>query len=254
MAHIKLRQVVVDFPVVHAASQSLQLRIYQAIGGKLRAHQRTVVVRALDQLDLELNEGDRLGLIGHNGSGKTTLLRVLSGVYPPSSGEATITGLISSFTDITLGMDPEATGWENILFRCAFMGLSFKEAERLSPAIAEFCELGEYLNFPARTYSTGMFLRLAFAISTSIHPDILVMDEMIAAGDAQFIDRASRRLHELVDKSNILAIASHNMSMVQDICNKVIWLERGIIKQMGDPDVVVEAYQRASSTGVPEPA
>ena len=158
---------------------------------------------------------------------------MLSGVYPPSAGEATITGTISSFTDITLGMDPEATGWENILFRCAFMGLSFKEAERLSPAIADFCELGEYLNLPTRTYSTGMFLRLAFAISTSIHPDILIMDEMIAAGDAQFIEKATRRLHELVDKSNILAIASHNMSMVQDICNKVIWLEHGVIRQMG---------------------
>ncbi len=116
MAHIRLRQVVIDFPVVHAASQSLQLRIYQALGGKLRAHQRTVVVRALDGLDLELRDGDRLGLIGHNGSGKTTLLRVLSGVYPPSAGEATIIGAISSFTDITLGMDPEATGWENICF------------------------------------------------------------------------------------------------------------------------------------------
>jgi ABC-type polysaccharide/polyol phosphate transport system ATPase subunit len=144
-------------------------------------------------------------------------------------------------------MDPEATGWENILFRCAFMGLSFKEAEQLSPAIADFCELGEYLNLPTRTYSTGMFLRLAFAISTSIHPDILIMDEMIAAGDAQFIDKATRRLHELVDKSNILAIASHNMTMVQEICNKVVWLEHGTIRQMGPSEVVCEAYRKASS-------
>lgn len=253
MAHIKLQHVVVDFPVVHAASQSLQLRIYQALGGKLRAHQHTVVVRALDQIDLELQDGDRIGLIGHNGSGKTTLLRVLSGVYPPAIGEATIAGTISSFTDITLGMDPEATGWENIRFRCAFMGLSFKEAEKLSPEIAEFSELGEYLNLPTRTYSTGMFLRLAFAISTSIHPDILIMDEMIAAGDAQFIEKATRRLHELVDKSNILAIASHNMPMVQDICNKVIWLEHGAIKQQGAPDVVIEAYRKASMSPMPSP-
>ena len=245
MAHISLRQVVIDFPVVHAASQSLQLRIYQALGGKLRSHQRTVVVRALDRLDLELNDGDRLGLIGHNGSGKTTLLRVISGVYPPSAGEASILGTISSFTDITLGMDPEATGWENILFRCAFMGLSFKEAERMSPAIAEFCELGDYLNLPTRTYSAGMFLRLAFAISTAIHPDILVMDEMIAAGDAQFIDKATRRLQSLVEESSILAIASHNMSMVQSICNKVIWMENGKVRKIGNPAVVIAAYKDA---------
>jgi ABC-type polysaccharide/polyol phosphate transport system ATPase subunit len=251
MAHIGLRQVVIDFPVVHSASQSLQLRIYQALGGKLRADHHTVVVRALDGIDLEARDGDRIGLIGHNGSGKTTLLRVLSGVYPPTAGEATIGGTISSFTDITLGMDPEATGWENIQFRCAFMGISFKEAEKLAPAIAEFCELGEYLNLPTRTYSTGMFLRLAFAISTSIHPDILIMDEMIAAGDANFIDKATRRLHELVDRSNILAIASHNMPMVQKICNKVVWLEHGTVKQIGEPEPVIEAYRRSLTASAP---
>src|SRR5262245_16360116 len=150
------------------------------------SHDQTVVVRALDGIDLELKDGDRLGLIGHNGSGKTTLLRVLAGVYSPTRGSALIEGSISSYTDLTLGMDPEATGWENIVFRCAFLGLSFREAKRLSPTIAEFSELGKYLDLPTRTYSSGMFLRLAFAISTAIEPDIMIMDEMIAAGDAGF--------------------------------------------------------------------
>src|SRR3984893_17935766 len=186
MAHIRLNKVVVDFPIVNSSAQSLQLRLFQVLGGRLTSHHQTVVVRALDRLDLDLRDGDRLGLIGHNGSGKTTLLRVLAGVYPPAAGSASIEGSISSFTDLTLGMDPESTGWENIVFRCAFMGLSFLEAKRLSPAIAEFSELGEYLNLPTRTYSSGMFLRLAFAISTAIEPDILIMDEMIAAGDSQF--------------------------------------------------------------------
>src|SRR5215813_2748498 len=206
MARIGLKRVVVDFPIVNAASQSLQLRLYQALGGKLTAHHKLVVVRALDGIDLELSDGDRLGLIGHNGSGKTTLLRVLAGVYPPERGSALIEGSISSFTDLTLGMDTEATGWENIIFRCAFMGLTFQEAKRLSPAIAEFSELGNYLNLPSRTYSTGMFLRLAFAISTSVGPDILIMDEMIAAGDSHFIQKAERRLHEFIGKANILAL------------------------------------------------
>jgi ABC-type polysaccharide/polyol phosphate transport system ATPase subunit len=248
MAHVDLRQVVIDFPVVHAGSHSLQLRLYQVLGGKLSSHQRTVVVRALDNLDLELRDGDRLGLIGPNGSGKTTLLRVLSGVYPPSSGEATIVGSVSSFTDITLGMDLEATGWENIIFRCAFMGLNFRDSVRLSPAIADFCELGEYLNLPARTYSSGMFLRLAFAISTSIEPDILIMDEMIAAGDAQFLEKATRRLQAVVKKSSILVIASHDMTMVQNICTKVIWMEHGTIRQLGEPTAVIEAYKATVST------
>jgi ABC-type polysaccharide/polyol phosphate transport system ATPase subunit len=247
VAHIDLRQVVIDFPIVNASTQSLQLRLYQALGGKLSARHRTVIVRALDGVDLELKDGDRLGLIGANGSGKTTLLRVMAGVYPPALGSAAIEGSISSFTDITLGMDPESSGWENIIFRCAFMGLSFQQAKSLSPAIAEFSELGNYLDLPTRTYSSGMFLRLAFAISTCIEPDILIMDEMIAAGDSQFIEKAKRRLHELIGKANILALASHDMQLVQNICNKVVWLEHGVIKQFGPAEEVTAAYVRAST-------
>jgi ABC-type polysaccharide/polyol phosphate transport system ATPase subunit len=245
MARIHLNHVVVDFPIVNASSQSLQLRLYQVLGGKLTSHHRTVVIRALDGLDLELEDGDRLGLIGRNGSGKTTLLRVLAGVYQPSVGSASIEGSISSFTDLTLGMDPEATGWENILFRCAFMGLTFAEARRLSPAIAEFSELGDYLDLPTRTYSSGMFLRLAFAISTSIEPDILIMDEMIGAGDSQFMEKAQRRLKELVDKANILALASHDMKIIRQVCNKVIWLEQGVVREFGATEAVLKAYGNA---------
>jgi ABC-type polysaccharide/polyol phosphate transport system ATPase subunit len=245
MARISLRDVTIDFPIVTASAQSLQLRLFEALGGKLTSHYRTVVVRALDGINLELAQGDRLGIIGHNGSGKTTLLRVLAGVYPPERGSVTVEGTISSFTDIVLGMDPESTGWENIMFRCAFLGLSFAEARRLSPAIAEFCELGGYLELPIRTYSTGMFMRLAFAITTSIAPDIIIMDEMIASGDAQFIDKAKRRLHDLIGKSNILALASHDLSLIRNLCNKVVWLEHGLIKQLGAADAVTAAYKEA---------
>ena len=248
MAHISLRQVVVEFPIINASSRSLQLRLYQALGGKLTSHHSTVVVRALDGIDLELNDGDRLGLIGHNVSGKTTLLRVLAGVYPPGHGCAEIAGSISSFTDITLGMDPESTGWDNIIFRCVFMGLSFQDAKRLSPAIGEFSELGSYLDLPTRTYSSGMYLRLAFAISTSVEPDILIMDEMISAGDLQFMEKARARLHEVMGKANILALASHDLKMIQSICNKVVWLEHGVVKKIGPPEAVVKAYE-GSQTG-----
>jgi lipopolysaccharide transport system ATP-binding protein len=243
MARIELRQVGVDFPIVNASSRSLQLRLFQALGGKLSARHRTVIVRALNDIDLSLEDGDRLGIIGANGSGKTTLLRVIAGVYPPSRGGARIEGTISSFTDITLGMDPEATGWENIRFRCAFMGISFSEANRLAPTIAEFCELGDYLDLPTRTYSTGMYLRLAFAISTSVEPDILIMDEMISAGDAQFMEKAEARLREVVGKANILALASHDMQLVHSMCNKVVWLQQGIVQMIGPPDEVIAAYR-----------
>ena len=125
------------------------------------------------------------------------------------------------------------------------MGMSFREAKRRSPAIAEFSGLGEYLNLPTRTYSSGMFLRLAFAISTSVEPEILIMDEMISAGDAEFIEKAERRLREIVDKANILALASHDMEVIQDICNKVVWLEQGTIKHFGPSERVVQAYESA---------
>lgn len=243
MARINLKDVVVDFPIANASSQSLQLRLFQSLGGKLSSHHKTVVVRALDRVTLALGDGDRLGIIGDNGSGKTTLLRILAGVYLPGQGSATIEGSISSFTDLTLGMDPESTGWENIIFRCAFMGMSFREAKRRSPAIAEFSGLGDFLNLPTRTYSSGMFLRLAFAISTTVEPEILIMDEMISTGDTEFIRKAERRLHEIVDKANILALASHSMAVIRRLCNKVVWLEHGTIKQFGSSDVVIQAYE-----------
>jgi ABC-type polysaccharide/polyol phosphate transport system ATPase subunit len=250
MAHISLRNVVIDFPIVNSSVQSLQLRLFEALGGKLTSYHRTVVVRALDGIDLDLADGDRLGIIGRNGSGKTTLLRVIAGVYRPERGSASIEGSTSSFTDITLGMDPEATGWENIIFRCAFMGLSFEQAKRLSPEIAEFSELGTYLELPARTYSTGMFLRLAFAISTSIEPNILIMDEMISAGDAQFINKAKRRLLDLIGKANILVLASHDLGLIRNLCSKAVWLEHGVIKQIGLPEAVIAAYEECGSLPV----
>ena len=250
MARISLRQVDLDFPIVSSAAVSLQLRLYQALGGELANHDRMIVVRALKGVDLELADGDRIGLIGHNGAGKTTLLRVLAGVYQPTGGRVAIDGEVSSLTDITLGMDSEATGLDNIVFRLIFMGLTFTAARALAPAIAEFSELGEYLKLPVRTYSTGMYLRLAFAISTSIEPEILIMDEMISAGDASFIEKAKRRIHALLERTSILALASHDFAMIRQVCNKAAWLEHGMIRALGQPDEVIPLY--CSAVGVPD--
>ena len=204
-----------------------------------------MLFRSIDGLDLDLTHGDRLGLIGHNGSGKTTLLRVLAGVYAPGVGQVSIEGSISSLTDLTLGMDQESTGWENIAFRCAFLGMTFQEAKRLSAAITEFSELGAYLDLPTRTYSSGMFMRLAFSISTSINPEILIIDEVVAAGDSYFVEKAKRRLKQVVDKANILALASHNLEMIEEVCNKVVLMEHGKIKQIGSPAEILPVYESA---------
>jgi len=248
MARIRLTDVAVDFPIHNASSRSLQLHLFHSIGGKLAEHRKAVVVRALNGVTLSLHDGDRVGIIGHNGAGKTTLLRVLSRVYEPTRGQCKIEGRLSSFTDITLGMDPEATGLDNIMFRCVFMGLSFSEAQQLSPSIQEFSELGDYLRFPVRTYSTGMFLRLAFAISTSIEPDIVVMDEMIGAGDAAFVAKAQARLAELLERIRILVLATHDKEIMEKLCNKVIWLDHGSVRHVGSFAEVYPLYLDAASS------
>jgi ABC-type polysaccharide/polyol phosphate transport system ATPase subunit len=247
MARIRLTDVTVDFPIHNASSRSLQLHVFGSIGGKLAEHRKAVVVRALNGLTLSLQDGDRVGVIGHNGAGKTTLLRVLSGVYEPTRGQRAIEGRLGSFTDITLGMDPEATGLDNIIFRCVFMGLSFAEARQLSPSIQEFSELGDYLRLPVRTYSTGMFLRLAFAISTSIEPEIVVMDEMIGAGDAAFVAKAQARLAQLLQRIQILVLATHDKGIMEKLCNKVIWLDHGEVRQVGSFDEVYPLYAGATT-------
>src|SRR5262245_60425418 len=198
MARVQLDQVFIDYPIYTCHTRAFKTLVIGRLGGKLAEHQQTTIVQALSGVSLELTAGDRLCLIGENGSGKTTLLRVISGVYAPQRGQVKILGSVSSFTDITLGMDMEATGWENIIFRSIFMGLTFAEAHRLAPSIGEFTELGAYLDLPVRTYSSGMFMRLAFTIVTSVSPDIIVMDEMIGTGDALFLAKAHRRLGEML--------------------------------------------------------
>jgi ABC-type polysaccharide/polyol phosphate transport system ATPase subunit len=242
MVRVHLKDVTLDYPIFTSYTHTLRKDLFTRLGGRIEAYDRTVFVRALDGLSLDLQPSDRLGLVGQNGAGKTTLLRVVAGVYRPQQGKIDIVGRISSFTDMTLGMDPEATGWENIIFRCVFMGLTFREARELSPAIAEFSELGEYLNMPVRAYSTGMFLRLAFAISTSIFPDIIIMDEMIGAGDASFLEKAHRRVDELIERAQILILASHNADILRRFCSKVLWLEKGRARLCGKTDEVLRAY------------
>ena len=189
--------------------------------------------RPYRRLILRLTAVIASGWSGNNGAGKTTLLRVLAGAYPPTSGTIERVGRITALTDISLGMDPEATGLENILFRLVFMGLTFAEARKLSPEIEQFSELGNYLKMPVHTYSSGMYLRLAFSISTAVNSEIIVMDEMISAGDAHFIAKAQRRLSELLERVSIIVVATHDAAVMQGFCNRLIWLDRGEIRGIG---------------------
>jgi lipopolysaccharide transport system ATP-binding protein len=247
---IELNNVSVEFPVYNAHGRSLKRSLVSmTTGGHIGLGKNDrIVVKALDNITLNIEHGDRLALIGHNGAGKTTMLRVLAGVYEPTGGYITSNGRIAALSDIMLGIDVESTGHENISIRGRLLGLNQKEIERRRPEIAEFSELGEYLDMPVRTYSSGMVLRLAFAVSTSVVPDILLLDEWIGAGDATFINKAEERLHRLVGETGILVLATHSLSLAKRVCNRAIWMEHGSIRAEGPIDDVIMAYK--SDVGV----
>lgn len=244
VAKIKFSDVSVEFPIFNAKGRSLTSRMLQiATGGKLDSDgQGHVTVKALDGLNFEFNEGDRVGLVGHNGAGKSTLLRVLSRAYVPTNGEADVQGAVGSLIDISLGINPEATGIENIYLRSALLGLPKSLIAEKIEEIRSFSELGHFLEMPLRTYSSGMQLRLAFAVSTLVSPEILLMDEWLSVGDEGFKQKAEQRLSRLVNKSKILVIASHDRGLIEATCNRAIWLEHGKIVQDGSASEVAAAY------------
>ncbi len=214
------------------------------VGGQIGTGETgRVVIKALDGVSFDIHEGDRIGLLGHNGSGKTTLLRTLAGIYEPVGGSIRTSGRVVPLFDLQLGMDVDATGIENIWMRGKLLGLTTQQVKDALDDIAEFTELGEYLYMPIRTYSMGMMLRLSFAISTAITPDILVLDEMIAAGDATFLARADARLKSFLTRAGILVVASHSMPMLHQWCNKGMLLERGKLIAYGPLEDVVSRYE-----------
>lgn len=244
MAHLKLENVSVEFPIFNSSSRSLTNSLVSAAtGGRISADKSGhVTVKALQDINLEIKSGDRLGIVGHNGSGKSTLLRVLAGIYEPTSGKIERQGSIASLVDIGLGISPENTGKENIYLRGQLMGLSNKEIAKRFDEIIDFSELGDFINLPVRTYSSGMLLRLAFAVATSITADILIMDEWLSVGDGAFAERAEQRLKNLVDNSEILIIASHSKSLIETASNTMLWLDHGNVKALGATSDHVSQY------------
>lgn len=241
-----MENVGIDYPIYHSSSRSIrkQLKIGGRVGGEILsgASSSVTLVQALRGITFELNPGDRLAIVGHNGAGKTTLLRVLAGIYYPTMGSIECVGRRMPLTDIGVGQDDEATGYEMIFIRGLMLGLKTAEIEAKIDEIAEFSELGEFLHLPIRTYSSGMTVRLFFSIATSIAADIILMDEWLAAGDEAFRAKADARLKALVDKAHIIVMASHSRDALKRICTRGILLEAGRIKRMGTLDEVFKAY------------
>ena len=230
MAALVLENVSVEFPIfgIHASSLKSTLAA-AATGGRIGRDAGVTVVEALRDVSLSLAAGDRLGVMGHNGAGKSTLLQVMAGVYPPVRGRVIRRGRVSSLVNPALGIERDATGYENILIRGLIQGVSRSEIVRRTPEIAEFSGLGDYLAMPVRTYSTGMLMRLAFSIVTSFEADIVLMDEWLAVGDAEFRERGAVRLRELIRSTGILVLASHSADLIARECDSVVELAHGAV-------------------------
>jgi lipopolysaccharide transport system ATP-binding protein len=222
MASIKLDHVTVQIPVFSNHSRSVKSSFLKNL---TKEKAQISSVTALNNISLNLKDGDRLGVMGPNGAGKSTLLRTLAGVYHPTSGSINVSGSIASLIDISLGMDMEATGYENIRMRAIMMGIKLKQIKLIEDEIAEFTELGKFLELPIRTYSTGMHMRLGFAVSTIVPVDIILMDEWLSVGDSDFLIKAEKRLHDYIQKSSILVIASHSDDLISKLTNQTLRLE-----------------------------
>lgn len=201
-------------------------------------------VRALRDVTMSLKSGDRLGVIGQNGAGKSTLLKLLAGIYPPAAGTRHVVGRISSLFDLALGFEMEANGWENIAFRSYLQGETPRSIKPKLKEIAEFSELGDFLNTPVRYYSSGMICRLAFAIATAIEPEILLVDEVLSVGDLGFQAKARQRMTDMMHKAQIIVMVSHDLGALPSVCDRTIWLENGHIRDIGPTNQIVAAYKQ----------
>jgi ABC-type polysaccharide/polyol phosphate transport system ATPase subunit len=254
-AHLKATNLSIDFPIYDASSRSLRhvlmltpianmLRGSTHVGGTIAAGDNgTVVVRALNNISFEIRPGERVGLIGHNGAGKTTLLRTMAGIYEPTDGKLEAEGRIMPLFNLMEGMLPDATGREFIRIRGVLLGLDTHEIAKLAAEVVDFCELGGYIDVPVRTYSSGMLVRLAFALATSFTSEILLFDELIGAGDARFLKKAEVRLQEFVNKSSIIVVATHNQKVLSEWCNRVFLMEHGNLVHDGSVEESLQVYE-----------
>ena len=261
MVHIHAENICLDLPVYGQKARSLRHSLYARTvkrtfmpsapsgntgGTIIHSADGSSHIRAIHNLSFNFETGDRIGLIGPNGAGKSTLLLMISGIYEPSSGSIDVSGSTAGLFSLDQGMDPELSGRNNIMIRSRFMGLPSQDVEKIINEVEEFAELGEFIDMPIRTYSAGMLLRLAFAVSTCSPADILLLDEVVGVGDAAFMERAQERLQNLISASGIVLLASHSEPIIRRWCNKALYLEKGECRGFGDVGTVIEAYKEKS--------
>jgi lipopolysaccharide transport system ATP-binding protein len=229
---IRVEKVVVDYPLENSLGIARRLLRRSTVPHK----------RALNGIDLTIRDGERVGIIGRNGAGKSTLLRVLAGILPPTSGVSRVQGVVAPLFEFATGFEMELSGYENVRIRSLLQGMEWPRIQERMPGIVEFSELGEALSQPVRTYSSGMFIRLAFSTATSIDPDILLIDEAFGAGDQHFSVKSANRMRELMDKGRVLVFTSHNLDLVRSLCHRIVWIDKGTIIDDGPADSVIPRY------------
>ena len=241
---IEVKDLHLFLPIKRSASQVLKQKLKKAAGGSTRVdfEHSGVYVRAIDGISLKIHKGDRVGLIGKNGAGKSTFLKVLAGIYRPSSGECVVNGSVATLFTSKLAMDKDASGYENIYLMGYSMGLGKSQIAALEQDVIDFADLGNFLYLPIRTYSAGMATRLGFAVATSVCPEILLIDEVVGAGDRDFRKRAQNRISDTISSSGTLVLASHSDSIIENFCNKVCWLDSGQVRFFGDTEEGLALY------------
>ncbi len=247
-AQISVQHVSVDFPLYHGTARSLKKTMFAAAAGRLgEDRRRRMVVQALRDIDIVLQSGDRLGLIGTNGAGKTTLLRTIAGIYEPTCGRVVVQGSLNALLDPMLGMNADLTGRENIMLRGLYNGFATSEIAALEQDVQSFAELGAFLDLPVRLFSSGMVVRLGFAMATAIRPQVLLMDEWFLAGDQQFMERARDRMAGMVRGAEILVLSSHAPTAVREWCTRVIWMDHGRVREDGPAEDVLDRYLKRAA-------
>lgn len=252
MAEVRLEEASFWYPVYDITGRSLKVSMMRQFGSERTGSPGVVEVNALSQVSFDLRDGDRLGLIGRNGAGKSTLLRMLAGLIYPQQGGIRIRGRVTPLITRGLGIHPELTGFQNIELPMRLLGAKEKEIRQAKRELPEWSGLGDFIHLPVRTYSDGMRARLLFGICTAVRGDILVMDEWLSAGDADFVDKAAARMDEILATTGIIVLSSHSLDMVRRFCNLICWLDRGQVVMMGDPDTVIPAYLRGIQRPVVE--
>ncbi|MEG0869413.1 MAG: ABC transporter ATP-binding protein [Hafnia sp.] len=240
MSSIVVEDLSIDFRRYNDRSPSLKDYISRLL--KPRQVSSFSEHRAVNNVSLNITRGERVGIVGHNGAGKSTFLKALCNIYEPSHGSVRIQGRVAPLLEIGAGFHPEFTGRENIYLNGAILKYGKEELKRLEPEIIEFSEIEEFIDTPVKYYSTGMYLRLAFSLATAIQPQILILDEMFAGGDAAFVKKATERMSKLVNQSDIMILVSHDIDLLRRMCTRVIWMDHGKVKDDGLPDAIIDSY------------